>query len=283
MRARRTFQIASAMLALIYAVVLLATTVMLLLPIFGSNMFEPFNGWGHNVSNNIVPKVSFLPQDGPWGGVLVVAVMFLVPAILMFLAMLVLFSKPYKGKQGFHNFACILGILGILTFAVLVEMCAKDIFGDKQITFMIALGVASAFLLLFLILGLVLKDKKKVAKTTEQPIPPVSNVPAYEIADAAADTTVHNDTNDRIWVAEPEIKPTVDEPAAESKTSEYVPDDTKSVRDILDRTYGSSTENVSSNNMKKIQTLRSLLDANAITKDEYIALVNSYLGAPDKK
>jgi len=286
MKARRTFQIASAMLALIYAIVLLAVTVMLLLPIFGRNIMEPFNGWAQNISGNLVSKVNFLPQDGPWGGTVIVAVMFFLPAVFLFLAMLILFSKPHNGKQGFHNFGSVLGLLGILLFGVLIELCASNIFGDKKITYMIACGVASVFLVLFLLLGMILKSKKKSVEATEQTSEPASaDTPVWNAEDAA-DATVHTDTNDRIWVAEPEVVPqeTQTQPTtADTQTAEYVPDDTKTVRDIVDRTYGAPLENISSKNLEKIQTLRSLLEANAITKDEYIALVNSYLGTDGKR
>lgn len=285
MKARRTFQIASAMLALIYAIVLLAVTVMILLPIFGCKIMEPFNDWAQKISGNIVPKVSFLPQDGPWGGTVVTAVMLLLPAIFLFFAMLILFSKPHNGKQGFHNFGSILGLLGILTFVVLIELCAADLFGDKKLTFMIACGAASAFLILFLLLALILKDKKKAVAETEQTNESLSEVPALE-ANVAADTTVHIDTTDRIWVAEPENTPheiAMEKSTDDLQATEYVPDDTKTVRDIVDRTYGAPLENISSKNLEKIQTLRSLLEANAITKDEYIALVNSYLGTDGKR
>lgn len=281
MKARRTFQIASAMLALIYAVVLIAVTVMILLPLFGCNIMEPFNDWAQKIDANIVSKVSFLPQDGPWGGVAVAAVMLFLPAILMFFAMLILFTKPHNGKQGFHIFGSILGLLGILLFVVLVELCAADLFGDKKITFMIACGAAGVFLILFLLLGMILKDKNKQVAETEQTNDSVSDAPVLQ-ADVAADTTIHTDTTDRIWVAEPESTPYVvneeQTPATNAQPAEYVPDDTKTVRDIVDRTYGAPLENISAKNLEKIQTLRSLLDANAITKDEYIALVNSYLG-----
>lgn len=287
MKARRTFQIASAMLALIYAIVLLAVTVLILLPTFGVNIMEPFNTWAQNISDNVVAKVGFLPQDGPWGGTVVVAVMLFLPAIFLFLAMLILFSKPHGDKQGFHNFAAVLGVLGTLIFAVLIELCAGSIFGDKKLTYMIACGAASVFLILFLLLAMILKaPKKTVEEPTEQAADATSEQTPVFDAEYATDTVVHTDTNDRIWVAEPEVMPqdTQIEPnTTDTQTAEYVPDDTKTVRDIVDRTYGAPLENISSKNLEKIQTLRSLLEANAITKDEYIALVNSYLGTNGKR
>lgn len=59
---------------------------------------------------------------------------------------------------------------------------------------------------------------------------------------------------------------------------EFVPNERKStVSDIVQNTYRKQTDNISVGNVKKLHTLRSLLDAGALSKDEYIALVDKYL------
>ena len=284
MKARRTFQIAAAMLTMIFAVVLLASAIMVILPIVGNKSLAPFQEWGENIRDNVVPKLSFLPQTGIWGGVTVVLVMLLLPSILFIFTTLLLFPRVKNGKNGSHSFGCFLGILGTLIFAIPAEVFASKIFGDKKYTYMIVFGMCAAFLLLFLILGMLKDKKKKAVKAAEPKEQTTTDTLVGETADEEIDTTVHTDTNDRIWVAEPESTPQeIEEVPEEQQTNKYVPDDTRSVSDVMNTTYGAPIEDVGTDNMKKIQTVRSLLDANAITKEEYIALVNAYLGVKDIK
>ena len=281
MNARRTFQIASGMLALIYSIAMLAAAVMVIIPIFDSKMFEPFNGWAHTLRDTVVPKLSFLPQEGPWGGVIVAAVMFGLPGLLLFFAMLALFRKSKNGKQGLHTFGSLLGLLGILIFGASVGMCAimKDInlFGEDKLTYLIIVGAACVFMLLLLILSMAKFGKNKNADQAEQP---ADVAPNPQMTETVANTTANTETNQTGWNPYGTPQQNYAQEPAQTPITEYDYSiyDSKTVRDIVDRTYGASSENVGSNNMKKIQTLRSLLDAGAITKDEYIALVNAYLG-----
>ena len=72
-----------------------------------------------------------------------------------------------------------------------------------------------------------------------------------------------------------ETKPeTVEESMPETR---YIPSDKLSVRSIVENAYGKPMEEISADTMVKINKIRLLYEAHALTQDEYIKLVNSYL------
>lgn len=58
----------------------------------------------------------------------------------------------------------------------------------------------------------------------------------------------------------------------------YVPDNEISVQKVMDETYNKPTEELDSTTLGKIKRVREFYDQNVINKDEYIGLVNKYLG-----
>ncbi|MCH5152078.1 MAG: hypothetical protein J1F65_05430 [Clostridiales bacterium] len=81
-------------------------------------------------------------------------------------------------------------------------------------------------------------------------------------------------------VEEPQEAPVEVEEAQidETPATEYVPQTDVTVNDVVANTYGAQNEELSPEAVAKINKLRLLLATNAITEQEYVKLVNIYLG-----
>lgn len=292
MRTRRLFQVASAMLAILFAIALFAVSVLAMLPFFGTEMKGFAQTLGQGIEK-VVSEISFLQgMENSLGEILFVMVTMFVPALLLLMASLILFSKPYK-SQGKYAFAAIIAILGILVFAVIFEMYAKKIFGDAAITWMIGIGAGVVLLLFLLVMSLVCKAPKATTETadTAEAAPTNETEQAPTQAATVADNTARVEqvtpqvievrVVEPVQTHEPKANTAPETTATVEKSApiatDYVPNEHNTVTEIMENTYGKRSEELSPENLKKIRKLRGLLDSKAITEQEYIALVDAYL------
>ena len=293
MKTRRSLQILSGILALLYCLGMLAVGVLVALSLFGHEIHPIFNSWSNIILENVVPKLTFLPQgdNHTWSAVIVLGVMLGAPALLLLFAAVGLFSKSKNGKEGWRNFGAVLGMLGVLIFVVALELLAMmkgfEVFADKKWLYAGAVLGIGVLLMLFLILSMVRWNKKQAAAEQQPAEAENSEVTESQPADTTAPAEPVN-TYDAYDVTVPYSAPresqTYETPQPAQEQYDYTQYDTRSVRDIMDRTYGSEpVQNVGKDNMKKIQTLQSLYEAKAISKDEYLALVQAYLKDQNSK
>lgn len=319
MKTGKFFRIVSAMLAFIFALALLAISVLTILPIFGINLLqiEILDNLCAGIAST-VSELEFLSSLGDYAQLVFVIAVFLLPALLLLSASIMLFTRRKKGRsKAKHVFAAILAILGIAIFTTAIEMYTTNLFGeDLSLIVRIAVAVFAVLMIAFLVLALSGKKSKKAQKeaatgdTAKKPEQgkTVTAAKAQESAPAVAPAqpvksqtvepvqTVKPQTvepqsverEEQIAQQEPAKKPVPESPlwddyftkplTTQSAQEEYIPDDRKrTVSDIVEYTYRKRTDNLSESNVQKLRTLRSLLDSEAITKDEYIALVDKYL------
>ncbi len=323
MKTRRFFQATSAVLALILSIVLLAVSLLTLLPVLTDTQIV--GGFIGNLINQIsvaVAEIDFL-QFGSWYNEIIYNVVsYLLPALLLLIAAIVLFSKPKK-SQGKYIFADILALLGLVIFTVLVEIAADTLFGADSLMWRLILGAYALILIVCIILSLALghpkKEKKnkgkkgkkdsETAATEEQSVQqtnevqpmltqtevqptatpvqqqqpvyqqPAQQQPAYQpVQQPVYQQPVYQQPVQQPVQQQPTVaqqpQPTV---AAQPVESRYVPEQMQTVSSVSESTYGRSSETISTDNFKKIETLRSLRDARAISDEEYTALVDAYL------
>ena len=268
MKTCKFLRITTAILAILLAVFLLAISVLTVLPFVSATEVLGILAQMENGIITIVSELTFLQALGSNAGAIVfVAVTFFLPSVLLLVASAILISKQKNGR-GKYVFASIVTILGTAVFAVIFEIFAEKLLGESALLGRIAIGVVLAISVLFGILTSVCKTKQTTV--------------VYAPVDGETTEQTTNSETEPLTSEDSEILPENEQEEPKQETivppvTEYIPENCNSVSDIVEHTYGNKVETVSAVNLKKIETARSLLDANVISKDEYIALVDAYL------
>ena len=310
MKTRRALQIIVGILSLLMVACLLAATAGFEFLLFAREEALPI---GTEIASAINRGLNYVAV-GILGlsqelTVLVPALMFGLPCLLFFIAAVLLFVHKTP-KQAKYIAGNILALIAVTIFTVSSFAFASDILGgnpalDNQSEIVqkmlasstavrIALGCLLALFVWFIGLALGLKPKKE-AVVADETVSTESETAAIteeqETAEIAATAEESAETEVAPEVAETEVteqeevasetEPVVESattPLSETPATEYVPQTDVTVNDIVESTYGADNEDLSPEAVAKINKLRMLLSTNAITEQEYIKLVNIYLG-----
>ena len=79
-------------------------------------------------------------------------------------------------------------------------------------------------------------------------------------------------------VIEEKVSEAKTEDEADTPATKYVPHESVSIRDVVDKTYGKEDDTLSSSTLQKLSKVRALYEAKVITEQEYIKLIHKYLG-----
>ena len=309
MKINKFFRVLSGLLSLIFAIVLLAVTAVAVLPQFGidlaevefisnlgiGNILDGLKSGIESTTREITSLVEFMAGLGDYAQLAVVGAIFALPALLLIIEAIIMFTRQKRGK-GKYVFAFILAFIGLALFTAGSEyfidhlygpmLLALDLLSDEVLLYCrIGIGAFAGLMFLLLLLSVVGKKPKEVQ--------PAADAAASETHEEVTETPAQNQEVQPMqpWgeVAKPEpIRETTqnnsgmswDEQytAAAGAQQEYVPEDAKrTTSDVLEYTYRTPTEDLSETTVKKLHTLRSLLNAHAITETEYNALVDRYL------
>lgn len=215
------------------------TAVMLFLPHIGVELdFEPFATMSKGVDT--IAKTLDLP-DHSWA---VICIMFVLPMLLLVLATCLLI----RGKKvGSIVAGSVLATFSIDYVCIVCAVFSKQLFGEAQTTsILIAVGIAVVCTLLYV---LTISAIRRASKPIE-PTPPV---------DTPTDTE------------QPQVvEQTADEPAP------YVPSDSVTVSQVADQTY-EQNDVLPPKVLAKLKLARDLYEKGALTKEEYLGIVNKYI------
>ena len=308
MKINKFFRVLSGIFSLIFAIVLLAVTAVAVLPQFGIDLAEVefISNLGigdilnslrdgiDSTTREITSLVEFVAGLGDYAQLAVVGAIFALPALLLIIEAIIMFTRQKRGK-GKYVFAFILGFIGLALFAAGSEyfidhlygplLLVLDLLSDEIVMYCrIGIGAFAGLMILFMLLSVVGKKPKETQPVAEAE---ASETPA-EVTETPAQSEEVRPAQTWGEVSEPQpTRATAqnnsgmswDEQytAAAGAQQEYVPEDAKrTTSDVLEHTYR-PTEELSDNTVKKLHTLRSLLNAHAITETEYNALVDRYL------
>lgn len=280
-------RILNALLALFATIILFAVTIVTALPLFGIDAIEISTQLADGVKT-AVAQIPFLSSlDAKIGSLIFVGVTFALPFVLLLIATLVLFSKPKKSAAK-YVFASIVTIIAVVIFCGIVELFCAALLGEASLAARLSVaGVLALYALLSALLIVLLHKRNKVLDETEEqtetvPTDVAEGVPSEQDddLDVAAEQIAEAMSEVVATSQEVEEEPKPQEKIEITPANEYVPVDRDSISEIVEHTYGNKVE-VKTVNMKKIHTVRSLLDAGVISKDEYIALVDAYLRDAD--
>lgn len=281
-------RILNALLALFGTIVLFALSVVTALPLLGITVTGIVAQLADGI-NTAVAQIPFLSSlDAKIGSLIFVCVTFALPFVLLLVATLVLFSKPKKSVAK-YVFASVVTIIAVVIFCGIAEVFCKALLGEASLAARLSVaGVLALYALLSALLIVLLHKKNKtveeVAEEQPETVPTdvAEGVPSEQDDDLDVAAEQIAEAMSEVVATTPEVE---EEPKPQEKVeitpaNEYVPVDRDSISEIVEHTYGNKVE-VKTVNMKKIHTVRSLLDAGVISKDEYIALVDAYLRDAD--
>ena len=231
------------------------------------------------------------------------------PALLLLIAVILLLTKS-NGKEAKNVVGCIFALVGALVLTVFLMVFAKHLFDEALL--IAAFGASGGLLALFIVfvgcaLGVRPKriritDVGEETETTEdaedasqlEPAEEKEEVPqaAEEEFEFEEDDEVEEESvtleqiNEQLAVLDKifeqpkvtEEKHETVEQTEDTPATQYVPHLNVSIHDVVERTYGKDGNELSSTTLQKINKVRALYEANAITEQEYIKLINKYLG-----
>ena len=239
MKGCKALQIIFGTLCAILTIAVGLTAVTLFLPYLGVKLnFEPFATMSKGVDT--IAKTLDL-ADQSW---VVTCIMFVLPTLLLVLATCLLLRGK---KAGSIVAGSVVATFAIVYVCIVCAVFSKQLFGDIQTTvILVAVGVAVVCTLLYCLTISAVRRASKPADTT----PPV-------------DTTTDTD--------QPQVVEQTDgEPAP------YVPSDSVTVSQVADQTY-EQTDTLPPNVIAKLKLVRELYEKGALTKEEYLALVDKYI------
>ena len=229
------------------------------------------------------------------------------PCLLLFLAAVLLFVHKTP-KQAKYVAGSILALIGATILTVYTIVFAPQlVYGldweshaefswtaiDTIVRF--ACGGLLGIFVIFIGSALGVKPKKE-AVAADETVASEAEIATEQEAIETTDEVV--EALDESVEEQPEVvEPTSEEPVVadevetqeapveveeqqidETPATEYVPQTDVTVNDVVEKTYGAENEELSPEAVAKINKLRLLLATNAITQQEYIKLVNIYLG-----
>ena len=136
-------------------------------------------------------------------------------------------------------------------------------------------------------------------ETEETPEEPTAESTPLVEEEPEADTTPEVEEEPEVKADEPEATPeeveevktkvVIEEKVNEAKAddtpedddtpaTQYVPHESVTIREVVDKTYGKEDDSLSSSTLQKLSKVRALYEAKVITEQEYIKLIHKYLG-----
>ena len=264
MKGCKGLQIFFGLICLIVTIAIGSLMVLLFLPYIGGDLT---NGPLYPLYDGVRQVAQTVGLAGlEWA---VICVVFALPTLLLVLATnLLLYGK----RAGSIKAGSTLALFAVLIFAGATIWFRAALLGDYQQIGLYALaGLAGLFLLLAIITGAAAnKAKKKLANAqanvanvavVEQPQDNnVVETPAEEPQDVAVETPAESPA----------------EQPVDSQDILYMAQDYSSVSEVADDTY-EQNQVLSKKVLDKLKIARDLYEKGAITKDEYLAIVNKYL------
>ncbi len=249
MKARRGMQITVGVLALLVASCLVLFTLACVAFAFIPKLPSAIADLPKQLKNGFVAVADWLTIGSLYYVVPLAAYAF--PVLLLVIAAGLLLSK--KGKQGKYIAGCVLTLIGVAVIAGFSIVCAKPLLGENAIVLQGSAAGALALTVLFAGLALGLKPKQNPQEELEQ-------AQSSEQKGEQVGATTEEGT---------EEQPTEQEPVAP-----YVPQEV-SVETAVEEVYGKEEPKRVPDS--KLETLKMLLDVGAISEEEYLKLLESYL------
>lgn len=239
MKGCKALQLIFGIVCAILTVAVGLTAVMLFLPHIGVELdFEPFATMSKGVDT--IAKTLDAP-DHSWA---VICIMFVLPMLLLVLATCLLIRGK---KAGSIVAGSVLATFSIDFVCIVCAVFSKQLFGEAQTTsILIAVGIAVVCTLLY---GLTISAIRRASKPVETP--------------SQADTTTDTD--------QPQV---VDQ--SQDDGMMYVPSDSVTVSQVADQTY-EQNDVLSPKVLAKLKLARDLYEKGALTKEEYLGIVNKYI------
>ena len=273
MKTRRALQIIVGVLSLLVVLCLLAVAALIALV----TLFDSMPQIAKELSDMLKAGFGVVASHIGLAGMpyLIPLLFYVLPGALLLLAG-VLLLLPYKGRGGKYVAGNILALIGIAVITLFTILFAADLAsrvnGDAHVwlidTFswtstdtIVRLIMAGLLIVFVVFIGCALGVKVKDSPKTETDVNDQSAVTnAQQKAGATYET----------------VTPAGEKQATAGKnTTEYVPVGV-SVSDVTNGVYGHEKKNAPAA-MDKIKKARILYDMGAITQEEFIKIVNSYL------
>ncbi len=247
MKGCRALQIIFGIICALMTIALGTITVLMFAPYLGEALPSGVFGRMYDGVGIITSTVGLAGLE--W---VVLCVVFLLPTVLLVLATNLLLY----GKRGGSIVAgSILGLLALVIVGGVTGWFSKDLFAHWQKLYLIILGGGSAF---FIFMFVLTTSAVKRAKQKATIAPQEGNDEI--VITVEGDGAVEEDNGD----------PSGDEGVI------YMAQDYGSVSEVADETY-EPNEVLPKKVLEKLKIARELYERGAITKDEYLSIVNKYL------
>ena len=208
---------------------------------------------------------------------------FSVPSVLLLIATILLLVK--KGKETKNIVGCIFALLGALTLTAFLMVFAKNLFAESLlIAAFSASGGVLALFVIFVGCALGVRPKRITVTTyaTEQTETveetETQQTSETETASEAEQTEEKEQAVDTLVEEEQQPVEEATESEDDTPATQYVPNLGVTIHDVVEKTYGKEGDTLTKNTIEKINKVRALYDAKAITEEEYIKLMRKYLG-----
>lgn len=242
MKGCKAWQIIFGIVCLFMTIALGTVTVVMFLPYLGG---ELTSGVFHTMYDSIgeIAKTVGISASYTWA---VLCVVFLLPTILLLLAT----NMLLYGKRGGSIVAgSILALLALVIVGGVTGWFSKIMFESRQKLYLLVLGGGAViFILIFIATTSAVKRARRKAKTLQ--------------------------TDDEIVITVEEDGEGDDEVADDDVL--FMAQDYGSVSEVADTTY-EHNDVLDKKVLEKLKIARDLYEKGAITKDEYLAIVNKYL------
>ena len=287
MKSRRVLQIIVAALS----VALLAFMALLAVVLVGVERAESAPTELAEFASNFHKGLDKIAEKLSVPAFVVPTVAFGAPALLLLLAAILILTKN-KGKDTKNVVGCMFALIGVIIVTAFVAVFAVELLGESNK--LVAWGACGGVLIVFVIFGeCALGVKAKQAQT------PVAVNEADETAENELDKVSHeisereqelereqdeNRTFTPVLLTPPQQlvlrqqEEYVEQEEPTTPATQYVPHASVTIRDVVENTYGKENSELTSETIKKINKVRALFEANAITEEEYIKLIKKYLG-----
>ncbi|MCH5159682.1 MAG: hypothetical protein J1F66_02400 [Clostridiales bacterium] len=302
MKSRRVLQVIVAVLSLAVLVCMLLSAAFIL----AANHVDFLPNEVRDLTENFTSGLNAISNSYGLESVVVPGVAFGLPALLLLLALILILAKN-RGKDGKNIVGCIFSLIGVLILTAFLILFAEDLFAQSYLY--PVWGASGGSLALFVIfVGCALGVRPKKAPIAEFDETPENHAVVEETAEEVAiesieeitavseeereeiEPTEHEEVdedikelNSELTIAE-RVREMAVETAKVSDTDEstpatkYVPHESVTIRDVVEETYGKEGDSLSSATLQRINKVRALYEAKVITEQEYIKLINKYLG-----
>ena len=272
MKTRRALQIIVGVLSLLVVLCLLAAAVFAAIIALFPNMSTVATELYKMFNESFDVIATYIGLNGLYFLVPILA--YVLPGVLLLVAGILMLLRD-KGKQGKYIAANILALIGITVIATFTILFAADLvsrvngythvwtvdtFSWTSMDTIVRLICAGVLALFVIFVGCALGIKPKQAKS-EEVTEGETEVPQEEKKSTSTYETV--------------VPGTERQPITGKDATEYVPNDA-SVADVSNGIYRKKDQ-LSRAALDKIAKVRQLFDMGALTEEEYIKLVNSYL------